>query len=62
MTGMDTKTTAKPALPETETPQERERLLAQLTPREREIVESVLNNKPGLTAAECIEHCRAMGL
>jgi len=56
---MDTKT---PKTETTETPQERERLLSQLTPREREIVDSILADHPIMTAAECIEHCRAMGL
>jgi hypothetical protein len=50
---MDTKT---------ETPQERERLLSELHPYQRETVESILKDHPDLTAAECIEHCRAMGL
>jgi FixJ family two-component response regulator len=45
----------------TETP-ERPRLLAELTSREREIVESILADHPALMAAECIEHCRAFGL
>ena len=55
---MDTK----PNPSNTETPEERERLLAELTPREREIVESILADYPTLTARECIEHCRAMGM
>jgi FixJ family two-component response regulator len=45
-----------------ETPEERQRLLAELTSREREIVESILADHPALMAAECIEHCRAFGL
>jgi FixJ family two-component response regulator len=46
----------------TETPEERARLLSELSPREREIVEDILRDHPSLTAAECIEHARAMGL
>jgi FixJ family two-component response regulator len=46
----------------TETPEERARLLAELTPRERSIIDDVLAHHPTLTAAEAIEHCRAMGL
>jgi hypothetical protein len=46
----------------TETPEERKRLLRTLTPRERVIVEAILADYPTLTAAKCIEHCRAFGM
>ena len=46
----------------TETAEERERLLSQLGhPTDRKMVEGLLASHPGLTAAECIEHLRAMG-
>jgi hypothetical protein len=45
-----------------ETPEEREKLLAALTPRDREVIEDVMAQNPGLTAAETIRHARAMGM
>ena len=49
---METKSTT------TETDKDRERLLAKLTPRERTLVESVMADHPGLTAAEAIQHLK----
>jgi hypothetical protein len=45
-----------------ESPDERAKLLRELTQDERQIVEDILRDHPGMTARECIEHCRAMGL
>ena len=45
-----------------EIPEEREKLLAALTPRDREVIEDVMAQNPGLTAAETIRHARAMGM
>jgi len=55
---MDTK----PNPSNTETAEQREQALSKLTPREREVVESILADYPTMTARECIEHCRAMGM
>jgi hypothetical protein len=46
----------------TETATEREKLLAQLTPRERRIVDDVMRNYPTLTARKAIEMLRFAGL
>lgn len=54
---MDTKT---PTTPE-ETPEQREKLLSALDPRGRDLIERILDQHPGLTAAEAIEHCKEMG-
>jgi hypothetical protein len=52
----------KPATSATsETTVEHERLLSQLRPADRRLVEDVLANHPGLTAAEAIEFLRAFG-
>ena len=45
-----------------ETQEERERLLSQLHPSQREVIENILAACPEMTAADCIEHARAMGL
>jgi len=45
-----------------ETPEEREKLLRMLDRRERKIVEDILRDHPDMTAAECTERCRAMGM
>jgi hypothetical protein len=50
-----------PKTPTTESAQERERLLAQLSPRDRRLVEDVMAAHPKLTAAEAIEHLTAFG-
>jgi hypothetical protein len=46
----------------TETNAERERLLSQLAPRERRIVEDVMRDYPALTARKTIEMLRAAGM
>jgi hypothetical protein len=48
--------------PPTETLAERERLLKELHPRERKIVEDVMAQHKELTAAEAIEACRSGGM
>jgi hypothetical protein len=45
----------------TETPEEREKLLSQLDPRGRKLIEDILNQHAELTAAEAIEHAQEMG-
>ena len=45
----------------TETPNQREFLLSQLLPPERQTVESILADYPGLTVALCIEQLRNAG-
>ena len=47
--------------PATETPNQREFLLSQLSPPERQTVESILADYPGLTVAMCIEQLRNAG-
>ena len=47
--------------PTTETPDQREFLLSQLLPPERQTVESILADYPGLTVALCIEQLRNAG-
>ena len=47
--------------PATETPNQREFLLSQLSPPERQTVESILTDYPGLTVAMCIEQLRNAG-
>lgn len=54
---MENKQTIEPE----ETPEEREKLLAQLDERGRKLIESILEDNPALTAAEAIEHVREMG-
>jgi hypothetical protein len=44
-----------------ETPEQREWLLRQLSPPDRQLVERVMAHHPRLTAAEAIEHLRAFG-
>jgi hypothetical protein len=56
---MDTKTPTTET-PE-ETPEQREKLLSALDPKGRKLIEDILDQHPGLTAAEAIEHTRAMG-
>lgn len=46
---------------QTETAEEREKLLSQLDERGRDLIERILEHHPELTAAEAIEHCREMG-
>jgi hypothetical protein len=48
--------------PITETPEQRERLLSQLTPRDRRVVEAVMAQQPLLTAGEAIEALRNAGM
>jgi hypothetical protein len=45
----------------TETPKERERLLSQLRPEDRKLVENCMADFPGLTAAKAIEILTAFG-
>ena len=47
--------------PATETPNQREFLLSQLSPPERQTVESILADYPDLTVALCIEQLRNAG-
>lgn len=47
--------------PATETPNQREFLLSQLSPPERQTVESILADYPGLTVVLCIEQLRNAG-
>ena len=44
-----------------ETPEEREKLLSELDAKGRDLIERILDQHPGLTAAEAIEHTREMG-
>ena len=44
-----------------ETAEQRQRLLGQLTPCGRQLVERVMAHHPGLTAAHAIDHCRSAG-
>lgn len=52
---MDTKT------PTSETAEQRAKLLAALRPDDRNLIERLLDQTPGLTAAEAIWHCEEMG-
>ena len=45
----------------TETPEERERLLSQLRPEDRKLIENCMADFPGLTAAKAIEILTAFG-
>lgn len=56
---MDQKT-PKVETPE-ETPEQREKLLSALRPNKRDLIERIMDQHPELTAAEAIEHTRAMG-
>jgi hypothetical protein len=51
---MDTKKTP-------ETPEEREKLLSALKPRDRDLIERILDQHPELTVAEAIEHADEAG-
>lgn len=55
---MDAKT---PTTTPDETQEQREKLLSALKPRDRELIEDLIDQHPGLTAAEAIEHCSEMG-
>jgi hypothetical protein len=44
-----------------ETPEAREKLLNALKPRDRDLIERIMDQHPGLTAAEAIEHTDAFG-
>jgi hypothetical protein len=57
----NTPTTETPDQTPEETPEEREKLLSALDPRGRALIEHILENIPALTAAEAIEHTKAMG-
>jgi hypothetical protein len=46
---------------QTETPEQREQQLAQLTARGRRLIEAILAQHPLLTAQEAVEHVREMG-
>jgi hypothetical protein len=55
---MDAKT---PTTTPEETPEQREKLLSELDPKGRDLIERIMAQHPGLTAAEAIEHTREMG-
>ena len=51
-----------PSAPEfPETPEQRERLLGQFSGHNRELIEDIMADHPGLTAAHCIDMLRAFG-